>query len=67
MPYDDYITWMRLTHNGRRSRSDMSPREQEEYDTLKVTSLASMNADEAAEAKRAYEEATGRSPRASDE
>jgi len=58
MSYETYIAWMRLTHNGRRTRIEMSETERAEYDALKVTEIASMNSDEAEEAKRAYEALT---------
>ena len=58
MSYDTYIIWMRLTHNGRRSRSDMPPADQAEYDALKVTQAPAPDYEEA---KRAYEEVTRRS------
>jgi hypothetical protein len=45
MSYDTYIVWMRLTHNGRRTRTEMSEAERAEYDALKVTELTSMNSE----------------------
>lgn len=56
--YDTYIAWRRLTHNGKRGRDEMSAREQEEYDALEVSQAPGPDPEEA---RRAYEEVTGRS------
>jgi hypothetical protein len=64
MSYENYLTWMRLTHGGRRNRGEMNEAEQAEFDQqLKV--VERMPSEEAAEWKRRYE-ATGRSDPASD-
>jgi hypothetical protein len=34
--YHTYIAWRRLTGNGRRSRDEMSPAEQAEWDSLGI-------------------------------
>jgi hypothetical protein len=59
-PYDRYITWRRLTHNGHRKREQMNPQEQAEYDDLRSYAQSAPPIDHE-EAKRAYEEVTGRS------
>ena len=58
MAYDKYIAWRRLTNNGRRSRDQMSPEAQVEYDGY---GFKEMPAADFEEAKRAYEEVTRRS------
>jgi hypothetical protein len=65
VPYDDYVIWMRLTHNGRRGRDEMSADEQVEYDALKASRNGELLEGSFEEAKLAYEEATGRSGPAS--
>jgi hypothetical protein len=67
MSYDKYIIWMRLTHNGRRSRAEMSPQDQAEYDAQGYGdgSESRMTPEQAEEAKRAYEALTQHSPPAS--
>ena len=61
MRYRNYITWKRLTHNGRRTREQMTPESQAEWDALGVKEVPPLTADEKAEAKRLYEEVTLRS------
>lgn len=58
--YDAYITWRRLTHNGHRSRDEMSPADQQEYDSYGFKREPPMSAAEQEEAKRLYEEVAGR-------
>jgi len=58
--YDRYVTWKRLTHSGARNRDDMTPAEQEEWDAWEFRANQPAQVD-AEEARRLYEEATGRS------
>lgn len=59
--HDAYIAWRRLTNNGRRTREQMSPESQAEYDTWGFKQVPPPTPEEQAEAKRLYEEATRRS------
>jgi hypothetical protein len=63
MAYEKYIAWRRLTNNGRRTRDEMSPESQAEYDALGYQEELLEGSYE--EAKLAYEELTRRSPPAS--
>jgi hypothetical protein len=56
--YRKYIAWMRLTHNGRRGRKQMSPKEQAEYDGLGFGQGQWFTDAELQDAKRLYMEAT---------
>lgn len=58
MSYEKYIAWRRLTNGGRRSREEMSPESQVEYDALGVTEEVLMGSYE--EAKEEYERVTRR-------
>jgi hypothetical protein len=49
--YDRYIASMRLTHNGRRGREQMSAAEREEWDGLGITEASAPDREEA---RRAY-------------
>jgi len=65
MSYDRYVAWRRLTHNGHRTREQMSLKDQAEFDALGLKEIKTDAAD-AAEAKRIYEALTQHSPPASD-
>jgi hypothetical protein len=63
--YHAYIAWRRLSHNGARKRADLTPEEQAEWDSYGITegSLDELvgGGVDPDEAKRLYDEATGRS------
>lgn len=61
--YDGYIAWRRLTHNGSRTREQMSSADQAEYDSYRFQKDDGVDP---VEAKRLYEEVTERSPLSSD-
>lgn len=54
--YDKYIAWRRLTHNGQRSREEMSPASRAEYDSYGFREAPAPDLDEAT---RLYAEARG--------
>lgn len=49
--YYKYIAWKRLTHSGKRSRSEMSSKERQEWDALSFQVAPPINPEEA---KQAY-------------
>jgi len=55
--YDRYIAWRRLTHNGERSREQMSASEQAEWDALGIQESVLLEGS-FEEAKLAYEAIT---------
>lgn len=59
--YDNLIAWKRLTHNGKRSRGEMSEAQRAEYDAVGFRQKPALTTTELVEAKRAYEEVTRRS------
>ena len=58
--YSTYVAWKRLTHGGTRSREDMSPTEQAEFDALGTKTAKPLTPEERAEAKRLYLQSTKR-------
>jgi hypothetical protein len=53
--YERYLVWLRLTHGGRRDRSEMSGQQQLEFDGLGVTEAP---APDPQQAQRLYVKAT---------
>jgi hypothetical protein len=58
--YHAFIRWKVLTHNGHRSRDEMTPEQQAEYDALGIKRRPPMTEAEQAEAKLLYDETTAR-------
>ncbi len=56
-----YVAWLRLTHNGRLSRAEMTVEDRTEYDSWGLRSVTlvpePMSDDQISAAKSAYEEA----------
>lgn len=50
-----YVAWRWLTHNGHRKREQMSPADQEAYDSCGFTEAPPMTPAEQEEARRRYE------------
>jgi hypothetical protein len=56
--YESYIAWKRLTHNSRRSREQMSPEDQTEWDALGIKRVVRTPETALEEARQAYEALT---------
>jgi hypothetical protein len=56
--YHSYLIWRRLSHNGRRTRKDLSPAQQAEWDAAGITESSFWPEIDQEEARRLYEEAT---------
>jgi hypothetical protein len=56
--YEGYIAWRRLSHNGKRTRADLTPEQQREWDDWGFKGASLWPDIDQDEARRRYEQVT---------